>query len=177
MISISKQQDLITFLTSYKSAAKANFVSKTELKMNKKDVATKTIKNPHPTTYKVSLFEGEINFDYEDKVNDARFIEGKDQDFKAGAAVNGLQFLSKALSIKDGKHYIKIIPGKKLTSTVYEQEDGTKIDYDELKPYVPVAKPSASGSQELDKPVPFRAFKLDSIIHISIPGVMEYTQE
>lgn len=176
MLQLTTQKELVEFLTSYKSAKTATFVSKTVLKTNKKDVATKTTPNPYDKIYKVSVFNGEINFDYEDKVNDARLLEGKKQIFEAGEAVNGLEFISKALSFKDGGYYIKIIPEKSLLPSVYELETGEKVDYELIKPFVPVVKNNGS-NQELDKPVVFRSFKLDSIIHVKIPGIMEYTQE
>lgn len=176
MITITTKADLINFLTSYKSAKTATVVSKTELKMNKKDIATKQTPNPYPIAYKVSLFEADINFDYEDRVNDARLVEGKEQSFEAGEAKWG-QYVSKSLTKKDDQYYMKLVPTKSLTKTTYEDADGKALDYDSLKPFVPVRKESASTSQGLDNAVQFRAFKLDSIIHFKIPGVVEYTQE
>lgn len=175
MLKLSTQQQLVDFLISYKSAKTASFVSKTAVKMNKKDVETKTIPNPYSNVFKVSAFNGEVNFDYEDKVNDARFLEGKSQDFQAGAAVNGLEYVSKALSQKDGTYYIKIVPEKKLIDPIYEKDTGEKIDYKDIKPFIPIYKKPEG--QDLEKPVPFRSFKLESIIHMKIDGVMEYTQE
>lgn len=175
MKKLTTQPELIDFLMQYKSVKTASFVSKTSLKMNKKDVATKTKPNPFDKINKVSVFKGEINFDYEDKVNDARFLEGKEQDFKAGEAVNGIQFISKALSYKDGCFYIKIIPENNMIDPVYEKEDGTKVDYKDLKEFIPVYKKPEG--QELDKPVPFRTYKLDSIVYMKIDGVVEYIQE
>lgn len=174
---ITNQTDLIQFLTNYRSASKATFVSKTATKLNKKDVATKQIPNPHGQIYKISLFSGEINFDYEDKVNDARLVEGKNQDFESAGSVNGLQYHSKALSVKDSTFYLRVIPEKSITKPFYEREDGSKIDIEEIKPFMPVSKSTSSGRQELDNAIPIRTFKLESIIHMKIDGVMEYIQE
>lgn len=174
MITITTKADLIKFLSSYKSAKTATIVSKTELKMNKKDVATKQTPNPTPVAYKVSLFEADLNFDYEDKVNDARLLEGKEQTFEAKEAKWG-EFVSKSLNKKDDTYYLKVVPTKSLTKTTYEDADGKKLEYSTLEPYVPIKKEYAG--QGLDTAVAFRAFKLDSIIHFKIPGVVEYTQE
>lgn len=174
MLQLKTKQELIDFLTKYKSVKTATIVSKTELRMNKKDVATKQIPNPTPVAYKVSLFEADVNFDYEDKVNDARLLEGKEQNFEAQEAKWG-EYVSKSLTKKDDTYYLKVVPTKSLTKTTYEDADGKKLDYSTLEPYVPVRKEYTG--QGLDNAVAFRAFKLDSIIHFKIPGVVEYTQE
>jgi len=144
--------------------------------MNKKDIATKTIKNPYENISKVALFEAEVNFNYEDKVNDALLMEGKPQEFEAQASKWG-EYVSKSLTKKDDTYYIKLIPQKSLTKTTYENEAGASIDYEELKPYTPQPSGTASANQNLEKAVPFRTFKLESIIHFKIPDVVEYTQE
>lgn len=46
MLQLKTQAELIDFLTKYKSVKTATVVSKTELRMNKKDVATKRTPNP-----------------------------------------------------------------------------------------------------------------------------------
>lgn len=174
MLTLKTKEELINFLTSYKSAKTATVVSKTELRMNKKDVATKQTPNPYPIAYKVSLFEADVNFDYTDKVNDARLLEGKEQSFEAQEAKWG-DYVSKSLTKKDDQYYMKLVPTKSLTKTSYEDADGKALNYDDLKPFVPVKKEYTG--QGLDNAVQFRAFKLDSIIHFKIPGVVEYTQE
>lgn len=174
MLTLKTKEELINFLTSYKSAKTATIVSKTELRMNKKDVATKQTHNPYPIAYKVSLFEADINFDYEDRVNDARLLEGKEQSFEAQEAKWG-DYVSNSLTKKDDQYYMKLVPTKSLTKTTYEDADGKKLDYSTLEPYVPVRKEYTG--QGLDNAVAFRAFKLDSIIHFKIPGIVEYTQE
>lgn len=177
-IKITKQEELVQFLTNFRSAREATFVTKTAVKLNKKDVATKQIPNPHGDIFKITLLKGEINFDYEDKVNDARLVEGKTQDFVAASARNGLEYHSNALSVKDSTFYLRVIPERRITEPFYEKANGEKILLDDIKPFMPVAKPSASsGRQDLEKAIPFRTYKLDSIIHMKIDGVMEYTQE
>jgi hypothetical protein len=176
MIKLSTQQELVDFLTNFKSTKTATIVSKTSLKMNKKDVATKQTPNPFSDVSKIALFEAEVNFNYEDKVNDALLLEGKAQEFEAKAPKWG-EFVSKALTKKDETYYIKLMPTKSLTKTTYEKADGSRVEFSELEPFVPKASGTASANQNLDNAVPFRTFKLDSIIHFKIPGVVEYTQE
>lgn len=176
MLQLKTKQELIDFLTKYKSVKTATIVSKTELRMNKKEVATKQIPNPFgdEKIYKVSLFNGDINFDYETVINDARLLEGKDQNFEASSAKWG-DYVSPSLTKKEDDYYLKIIPTKSLTTSTYEKEDGSSIDIKQLEDFIPKKKPSTK--QELDKEVPYRVFKLSSIIHLKIDGIMSYTQE
>ena len=176
MLKISEQSQLIEFLKNYKSATTAKLVTKTVVKMNVNDVATRTKKHNFGTVYKVSVIEADINFDYETKVNDQRFLEGKDQDFKASAPKWGTA-ISKSLSENNGQFYLKANPKKSLYKSSYENEAGEKIDYKDIEPWIPVKKETLTeGGQGTDKEVVFRAYKLDSIIHLSIENVLSYTE-
>lgn len=175
MLVLKTKDELIGFLLQYKSVANATIVSRTQVKMNKKDVATKTQQNPRSEAWKVSLFNAEINSSYEDKVNDKRLLEGVQPTFEAKASKWG-ETASKSLDTLDGQYYLKVIPGKNISESTYEDSDGNKIDYKELAPYIP-SRPvkTASEHQGLEEAVQFRKYKIDSIAYFSIPGIVEYT--
>lgn len=174
MIKIDNQADLVSFFSKYRSLAKVEIVSATDQKMNKKDVATKTEANPYTKVRKITAFEAEVNVDYEDRVNHQRVVEGKEMDFEASKPKWGTP-ISKAISEKDGSYYLKLIPGIKLAGNSYEDQDGKPLEYSDFERFIPVAKPvSSSGRQEVDQAVVFRTYKLDSILKITIPGIMEY---
>ena len=173
MLKITNEKDLVEFFNKYKSPAKVEVVAVTSQKMNKKDVATKKIPNPLSEAYKITNFKADINFDYEDRVNDARLVEGKEMSFEAQQAKWGT-FVSKSLNEKDGNFYLKLIPKDKIGATTYCKADGSIVDRLELDPFMP--KPSDKpSSQGLDNPVPYRTYKPDSIVYLEIPGVATYS--
>lgn len=176
MLKITNEKDLVEFFNKYKSPAKVEVVAVTSQKMNKKDVATKTEANPFTSISKITNFEAEVNVDYEDRVNHQRIAEGKEMDFEAANARWGTP-ISKAITEKDGKFYLKLIPGIRLNDTYYQDQDGKRVLQEEFIRFVPVSKPSGSGRQEVDQAVVFRTYKLDSIIGLTIPGIMEYVHQ
>lgn len=174
MLKLNKKEELIAFLTKYKSEKNATVITKTSVKMNKKDVATKSIGNPYSDigAFKVSIFNATVNFDYEDKVNDQRLLEGKDQDFEKKESRWGEQ-VSKALEIHNDTTYVRLIPEKKIVDPMYELGDGTRIEYKELAPFINNNKPKST-TQDLESEVQFRKYKIDSIISFKIDGIVEY---
>ena len=175
MITLSTKDELIGFLLQYKSVAKVTIVSRTQVKMNKKDVATKTIANPFKEAWKVSMFEAEINSSYEDKVNDTLLVEGKAPVFEAKDAKWGTS-LSKSIDEQNGFHYLKVMPDKNTVPSTYEDSDGKKLVYSDLEPWIPVRAPSTpdTNGQGTDATVQYRKYKIESIAYMKIPGVMEY---
>lgn len=176
MIELKTKEELVEFLKKYKSATEIAVRTKTAVKMNKKDVATKKIPNPLSEAYKITNFKADINFDYEDRVNDARLVEGKEMSFEAQQAKWGT-FVSKSLNEKDGNFYLKLIPKDKIGATTYCKADGELVDYLALDPFIPKPAAKKPSGQGLENPVPYRTYKLDSIIYIEIPGVMTYTAQ
>lgn len=175
MKQLTTQEELIEFLKNFKSSKKVTMVTKTEVTLNKKDVATKSIPSPwaKKPLYKVSILEAEINFDYEDKVNDQRLLEDKSTDFEASKPVWG-EAISKSLDFYKENYYVKVIPEATLVDPTYEEADGTKVLKEEFKAFVPVYK-EGSGRQGTSEEVPYRKFKLSSVIYFKIPGIVEYT--
>lgn len=168
MIELKTQSELVKFFYDHRDSVRGNLVSRTPVKMNKKDVATKSIDNPHGAIYKVQTINVEFNPKYEMKVNTARMLEGKDQDFEAearkwGAHVNG------GIIEKNGQLYLNTVEESKIGSPVYETEDGTEVKYDDLKPFIPAYKPAVK--QGLEDDVRVRTFKLENVIGMFIPSL------
>ena len=134
--------------------------TKTEVKMNKKDVATKQIANPHGKIYKAAQIKVVLNASYEERVNDQLTAEGKEATFTAEDRKYGVKVGNSVLE-KDGTFYITCIEIGKVGNTHYVTEDNKEIPYDEFSAFVPVRKPS--GHQGVDKEVKCRNYKVDSI--------------
>lgn len=171
MQQLNTQSDLVKFFDNNTKPMKANIVTRTPVKMNKKDVATKQIANPHGAVYKVQTIAVELNANYEIKVNTERMLEGKEQDFeveqrKWGVRVNG------SIVEKNGQFYLNTIEEEKIGTPTYETATGEKVEYDALKPFIPAYNPVAK--QGLESDVKVRAFKLEHVIGVFVPGVLRY---
>lgn len=166
MYILASADELIHFFNNNKMPVKGNVVTRTVVKMNKKDVATKQIANPYEVIYKVQTVAVELNAQYENRVNSARMFEGKEQNFEAeerkwGGHVN-------ASIIKHGEElYLSVVEESKVGTPVYETETGDEVSYDDLLPFLPVRKPAPK--QALDNEVKVRTFKLTNVIGMFIP--------
>lgn len=168
MQQLTTQSDLVRFFNDNQSAVKGNIVTRTPVKMNKKDVATKTIENPNGAVYKVQTINVELNAEYEIKVNTARMLEGKEQDFEVEARKWGVHN-NKSIIEKNGQLYLQVIEGDRIGSPVYETEAGVEVKYDDLKPFIPAY--NASAKQGLETDVKVRTFKLENVIGMFIPSL------
>ena len=168
MQQLTTQSELVRFFNDNQSAVKGNIVTRTPVKMNKKDVATKSIENPNGAVYKVQTINVELNAEYEIKVNTARMLEGKEQDFEVEARKWGVHN-NKSIIEKNGQLYLQVIEGDRIGSPVYETEDGVEVKYDDLKPFIPAY--NASAKQGLEDEVKVRTFKLENVIGMFIPSL------
>ena len=171
MLTITSSIDLVNFFTNYKAATRAVIVTRTPVKMNKKDVATKQIANPFAEVYKVQTIEVELNADYEQKVNDQRLIEGAAQNFEAegrswGKHVNG------AIVEKNGQFYLHTILIGKVGKAKYETASGREVNYDDLLPFIPVY--NSNPKQQLEDDVKVRDFKLSNVIGLNIDDKVRF---
>lgn len=175
MKELKTQSELVMYFNDNKAAVRGNIVTRTPVKMNKKDVATKTIANPNGAVYKVQTINVELNAQYEMKVNTARMLEGKEQDFEAegrkwGVNVNG------SIVEKNGQLYLKVVEETKIGTPVYETENGTEVSYDDLRAFIPAYTPAAK--QGLEDDVKVRTFKLENVIGMFIPSLqVRYTSK
>lgn len=166
MFVLNTTAELIHFFNCNKMPVKGNIVTRTPVKMNKRDVATKSIANPHGAVYKVQTINVELNAQYETRVNTARMFEGKEQNFevedrKWGEHVN-------ASIVKHGEElYLSVVEESKVGSPVYETENGIEVSYDDLKAFMPV--PKAAAKQDLTNEIKVRTFKLTNVIGMFIP--------
>lgn len=171
MIEITSAAELIKFFDHFKSQQRATIVTKTPVKLNKKDVATKTIPNDVGDIFKVQTIEVEFNADYEGKVNDQRLLEGVAQTFRAegrawGKHVNG------SIVEHQGQFYLHCVEIEKKNGVVYENARGRKVEKSVFEAFLPPYRPSAK--QELVDDVKVRDFKLQNVIGINIANKVRY---
>lgn len=165
--------DLVEFFNKITMPLHATIVTRTPVKMNKNDVATKTIPNPHGEIFKVQSLNVSLNANYETMVNAHRFLEQKNMNFESEARKWG-EHVNGVIVKKDGQLYVNVIELSKQGEVSYEKADGTKIQYNEFAAFVPVYKPSPK--QALDKEVKVRSFKMKNVIGMFIESLeVRYT--
>jgi hypothetical protein len=127
---------------------------KTEVKMNKKDVETKTEANPYIGASKIAKVRVILNPDYQKQVNAQRQEENKEADFEASERKWGTS-LGNGIIEKNGNLYVETLK----TNYLF---DGEEIEYSKLNPFVPVKK--SSGNQGIEKEVQFRVVSVENIL-------------
>lgn len=158
---------MTSFFAANQTKMNAVLKTKTVVRMNKKDVATKQIANPHCLVYKIQKVHVELNGDYEKNVNQSRAVEDKEQTFEKGEMKWGVHKFGKAIIEKDGNLYLQTTElGKVGGSVEYVDENGNPVDYAAIKPFIPAYKPSAK--QDLEDEVKIRTFKYESIMEVII---------
>jgi hypothetical protein len=135
--------------------------TETEVKMNKKDVETKTEPNPYIGAVKKSLQIVKVNPNYEREVNDQREDEGKERTFEASERKWGTA-LGNGVIENNGKMYISYIPVSTI-ETSYEDSNGEKIEYSELEKFIPKKKDSSAEKQGVEDVVKFRMIAVENI--------------
>jgi len=169
MIDITNHNDLVQFFNKFKSPVRATMITKTPVKMNKKDVATKSIENPFSIVYKLQTVVVELNGDYEQKVNDQRLLEDKDQDFKAQK--NWFTNVNNTIVQKDQQLYFKVIEVEKQSAT-YQLCNGAQVPYEDFAKFVPNRSPSPK--QDLDDEIKVRTYKIENVIGCNIDGKVRF---
>lgn len=165
------KDQLIATLSALKGPMQGVLVSRTAVRMNKKDVATKSIPNPFIAVYKIAKTRIEVNGDYEGKVNDNRMLEGKERTFEAGSLQWGTA-VNNVIVEKDGQRYIKFIQLETDRDPTYVDENGHPVDYEALKQFLPNYNPPKK--QGLETPVDVRTYKLDNVVSLSLNGRQIY---
>lgn len=126
----------------------------TVVKLNKKDVATKTEPNPYTEVTKTSVLKVLLNPAYEKAVQDAT----NNPEFQASERKWG-ENIGNGLVDKDGEIYVSFIAVETVSSEYFA--DGSPVEYSQIKPFVPVKKDSGN-------PVAFRSVKLSNISSIEL---------
>ena len=141
----------------------AKIITRTEVKMNKKDIKTKTIKNPYVGAVKVTTQIVELNPQYEKTVNEQLTKENKEPDFEASSRKWG-QNIGNGLVENNGKIYVSFIPKQHILNT-YMLADKI-IEKSELDDFIPTKKESSDQGTEI--PVLFRTISLENICTIEL---------
>lgn len=174
MLKITTEAELINELNKIDGLRRATIETQTSVKMNKKGVEDKTLVNEFGKVFKCQKITVELNSNYEQLVNIQRLVEGVEEDFKAeglrwGKAINNV------VVEKDGQFYVKTIELERDENKVYIKEDGTVVDYADLKPFIP--KYNGSNKQQLEEQVNVRTFKISSILSMKIEGLFEFERQ
>lgn len=148
--------------------------TKTPVKMNKKDVETKTIPNPFGEVFKLQEVNVVFNPKYEAAVNEQRGTENKEQDFQSqerkwGKKVNG------SIVENNGAFYLSVIEQDKIDKPIYVDSDMNEIAYAEFEQFMPKKKLS-KGTQDLEQAVKYRTYKLDNIQQLTVAGETLFIQ-
>ena len=163
--------ELANLLAKFSGPVRVKIKTKTEVIMRKKDVATKTKANPYPVVFKLQELEVELNANYEDKVNDALVIEGKQNNFIAEGLPWG-QAVDNVLIKKDDQFYIKTIVIKPIGTQTFICSDGRVLPKADLEPFLPI--PTPGKSQGLKDEIIVRTFKLNSILEMDFDNKVKY---
>ena len=167
-LTVSSVDALSKVLQAIDNPTEATIVTKTLLKMNKKDVETKSRPNPYGNVWKIQTKRVVLNPKYEQAVNEQRAVEDKSEDFVAKERKWGVP-VGSGMLMKDGSFYLKMIV-KSVETALYAfvQTDPNDVshlvDYDLLAPFVP-GKFTPS-SQGVDDAVKFITTKMENVLHI-----------
>ena len=159
-------KQLIDYLNTNNSPILATVTVKTEQKMNKKDVATKKIPNPHGPIFKISQMQLTLNADYEQLVNFQRTDEGKTADFESQAKKAAYNNINRTISEKDGVLYVNAVL-QDSTTLGYVDVNNDSVEYNSFAAFVPAS--SSNKSQGLENAVQYRTIKLENVVHIQCP--------
>lgn len=171
MMTILDQAELVEQLSQIKGEVSATLMSKTVFKLNKKDVATKSIANPFGTIYKIQMMDVELNTQYEEEVNARRMVEGNAQDFEAGALKWG-KAINNIVIEKDGNMYVKTVVIGKIGDSTYIDENGNTVQFADFAQFVPPY--SGSAKQAVTDEVKVRTFKISSISRLVVADNFRY---
>jgi hypothetical protein len=159
----NSQEELIDWLRMFDGAGDVLLTSRTEVRMRKTN-------NPYIGAVKVQGVRVSINENYEQMVNNQREVEEKSADFKAEGLKWG-ECTDNVVVEHNGGLYIKTIELSRDPNAVYMLNDEV-IDYELLRPFVPVYKPSPK--QALAEDVKVRTFKIDSIVAVVVGDTVVY---
>jgi hypothetical protein len=134
----------------------------TDVKMNKKDVETKSRLNPYLGAQKKCVMKVELASNYENAVNEQRKIEEKTADFQSSSRTWG-QSLGNGIVENNNKIYVGFIV-KDVISTEYFVDDSA-IDKKELDAFIPKKQ---SSSQGVDTEVIYRTVAIENILKLEL---------
>ncbi len=152
----------LNLLQNITNETKLNLVTKTEVKLLKKDKDGN--KNELPKIYKIANQIVLVNKSYEKSVNEQREKEGKAADFVAEAVkFSGPQ--TGCVFEYQNNYYVNAILLETIGST-YVTENLEPIELDQFKQFFSTAK--STSRQQVEEEIKVRKFKVDSIISFEI---------
>lgn len=153
----------IELIKSLKGPTLARIITRTDVKMNKKDVETKSIANPYVGAVKVTTMIVELAPQYETAVNEQRTEEGKTADFEASSRKWG-QNLGNGLVENNGKMYVSFIAKEHvLTSYLFGDQ---VIEKSVLEPFIPKKKESTT--QGVENEIAFRTVSVENLYTVEV---------
>ena len=158
------QQSIVAMFTAITHPVVVTLVTRTAVKMNKKDVATKTIANPFDTVYKIQTVKVEVNANYEQRVNEQREAEHRAADFVSQGRTWGTK-VSNAITEHNGQQYLNAIVLERVGEPTYETDTVKYVDPDHIAPFITAQR--VATSQHVDDPVKYCTYKLSSIQSIT----------
>lgn len=162
---LTNSQDIIKYFNENQQVTQAKIIAKTVVKLNKKDVATKTEHHEfNSDIYKIQQYIVELNKKYSEQVNEVRAQENKSQDFIAEKRKMGGVNINNCIIDKDGQLYITtILKSTGNTSYLYNNK---QIEKSTFEKFLPIKKDY--NNQGIDNKVIVNTFKLENIVEIEI---------
>jgi len=164
--------DFVDTILRKKGATFITFSAVTEVKMNKSVVLNGTKQtNPfYARVAKESTVNAQINFNYENAVNNRREKEGSERDFQTAGLRWGNKNSNNSIVYNNGQWYLQVRV-LKVYSTKYFV-DNKETPKSEIEQYLPVRK-EGSGRQGVENEIIIRTYKLDNITSITIDGTIQ----
>jgi hypothetical protein len=164
-----KKIDFVNSLLNKKGADFITFSALTEVKVNKSAVIG-GIKQTNPffgRIAKESTVNAQINFNYENAVNNRREKEGSDRDFQTAGLKWGNKNHNNSIVYNNGQWYLQVRVLKGYGTRYFV--DGKETPKSEIEAYLPVKK-EGSGRQGVEDEIIIRTYKLDNINSITMNG-------
>ncbi len=161
---------LVNFLTTNaNNVLFAELTAKTVVKLNKRG-------NPYTTVTKTKTTIVTINSNYQDAVNQQRAIESKNADFNAVAPVWG-ENLTNSLVKYNGNFYLQVIENGTVGKTVYHDENGNVLSFDDFKRFLPTK--NQTSRQDVEDVIIVKKYKIENVKKLVIrsPMLLVFTNE
>jgi hypothetical protein len=156
---------LIEFFNANQMPTAGSITIRTAVKMNKKDVATKTEQNPYDVIWKTQTLFVTFNESYTDVVNEQLRYEGKQDGFVAEKSTYG-DFINRTILQNGEQLYVRVIANGTAPAT-YEH-NGAQVNYSDFERFVPIRKPGLS--QGTEEQVQVRNIKIENVKMIDFGG-------
>lgn len=165
---------LVEYFNNNQQVTDAIIIAKTVVKMNKKDVATKTEINPYDLIEKVQTYHVTVNKPYQESVQDQMIKEGVEGTFTAQKRKMGGKKINNCIIEKeDGQLYIQTILNKGDVNPTYYHKDQL-IEKALFNRFIPIS--SHSTRQPVENEVKVCTFKIENIVSVEINGQVVYTK-